>query len=246
MELTLPRPRRWILVPVALAVVAVVARIVLARRAGRARVRDDQQPADVGFMRAMHDAMRRDLDRLDAVAPRLANLAEVPKEVLSGWTAFRDELRFHHEAEDDDLWPVLRQHLVDAADQREVDAMVEEHREIPAAIDAVDDAFAQHQDAATPARNLAALVRDHLEHEERTVLPLLEQHLSRAEWHRFLLTERGRRAPSARPGFLTWVLDDAGEDDRAAVMAELPRPARVVYRVALRPRYEREHRWRVA
>jgi hemerythrin-like domain-containing protein len=243
MERTLPRPRPWMLVPVVLVLAAVIVRIVFARRA---HTRDERRPADVGFMRAMHDAIRRDLDRLDAVAPQVARLPETPKEVLSGWTAFRDALRTHHDAEDDDLWPVLRQHLTDPADQLEVDAMVEEHRAIPAALDAVDEALATHEDATKPARDLAARVREHLDHEERTVLPLLEQHLSRAEWRHWLLTERDRRAPRERPEFLTWVLDEADDADRAAVMAELPRPARVVYRIALRPRYERQHRWQVA
>jgi hypothetical protein len=40
-----------------------------------------------------------------------------------------------------------------------------------------------------------------------------------------------------------WVLDSANERDAAAVLAELPHPARLMYRWAIRPRYEAEHRW---
>ena len=50
---------------------------------------------------------------------------------------------------------------------------------------------------------------------------------------------------SAPSEFLTWVLDDAGEQDAAAVLTELPPPARLVYRWVLRPRYDAQHRWQI-
>jgi hypothetical protein len=88
-------------------------------------------------------------------------------------------------------------------------------------------------------------VLDHLAHEEREVLPLLEQHLTQAQWRTFLHKERSRRSPRERPEFLTWVLDDAGEQDAAAVLTEMPPPARLVYRRVLRPRYDAQHRWQI-
>jgi hypothetical protein len=75
------------------------------------------------------------------------------------------------------------------------------------------------------------------------VLPLVERHLSQAQWHAFLVKERGRRKPRERPEFLTWVLDDASEADEQAVLSELPPPGRLVYRRILHPRYEAQHRW---
>jgi hypothetical protein len=41
------------------------------------------------------------------------------------------------------------------------------------------------------------------------------------------------------------VLDEATGADREAVMTELPRPARLVYRLAIRLRYDRQHRWQL-
>ena len=64
---------------------------------------------------------------------------------------------------------------------------------------------------------LSVVVLDHLAREEREVLPLIEQHLTRAQWRVFRRKERSRRSARARPGFLTWILDDAGEPDAAAV-----------------------------
>jgi len=46
---------------------------------------------------------------------------------------------------------------------------------------------------------------------------------------------------TGRPG----ILDDAGEQDAAAVLTEMPPPARLVYRRVLRPRYDAQHRWQI-
>ncbi len=235
--------RRWIVAAVVGA--AVVAGNLVRRSAGRSSVPPDS-PADVGFMRALHSALRRDLSRLQAVASQLHGSTPAPATVLAGWDALRDQLDNHHAAEDEDLWPVLRRKLTDPTQLATVDAMVEEHQHIPAALADVDAALRAGGDLTTPVERLSAVVRDHLEHEEREVLPLLEQHLTRAEWRAFLVTERGRRSPRERPEFLTWILDDADGQDAAAVLAELPPPARLVYRRVLRPRYEAQHRWQVS
>jgi hypothetical protein len=68
-------------------------------------------PADVGFMRALHAALRRDLSRLRDAAAQLDGSAGAPPTVLAGWDALRAQLDNHHWAEDDDLWPVLRGEL---------------------------------------------------------------------------------------------------------------------------------------
>jgi len=236
------RGGRWILVPIAGA--ALVAGWVVRQRARRDPGQADA-PADVGFMRALHAALRRDLARLRDAAARLDGAAGAPPTVLAGWDAFRTELENHHSAEDDDLWPVLRRELSDPGELAAVDAMVAEHREIPPALAAVDAALRGGGDLAAPVERLSAVVLDHLGHEEREVLPLIERHLTRAQWRAFLLTERRRRAPRERPEFLAWILDDAGEQDAAAVLTELPPPARLVYRRVLQPRYAAQHRWQL-
>src|SRR6266545_584725 len=158
-------------------------------------------------------------------------------------TALRVRQRHQADARDDDLWPVLRSHLTDDQDVHQLDLMVEEHRGLTAAIQAVDAALTSGVDVTTAARELGEILRGHLDHEEQRVFPLLERHLSRREWRGFLLTERRRRPPRERPEFLTWVLDDASDEDAAAVMIELPRPAHLVYRWLLRPRYVAQRRW---
>src|SRR5215469_3973517 len=124
-----------------LAVAAVAANRVRARTRGRR----EGEPADVQFMLAMHAALRRDLSRLREAAARLDSSADhpvaAPTTVLAGWDEFCTQLNNHHAAEDDDLWPILRRELSDASDLAAVDAMVEEHARIPAALAAVDAAI---------------------------------------------------------------------------------------------------------
>ena len=236
------RRGRWVLASVTGA--ALVIGAVIRSRARRGLSQADA-PADVGFMRALHAALRRDLSRLRDAAAQLDGSAGAPPEVLAGWDAFRAQLDNHHSAEDDDLWPVLRGELSDAGDLASVDAMVEEHRQIPPALAGVDAALRGGGELTAPVELLSAVVLDHLAHEEREVLPVIEQHLTRAQWRAFLHKERSRRSPRERPEFLTWILDDAAEQDAAAVLAEMPPPARLVYRRVLRPRYDAQHRWQV-
>ncbi len=61
----------------------------------------------------------------------------------------------------------------------------------------------------------------------------------------FLRKERSRDSPRERPEFLTWLLDNASEQDAAAVLTEMPPPARLVYRRVLKPRYDAQHRWQI-
>jgi iron-sulfur cluster repair protein YtfE (RIC family) len=196
-------------------------------------------------MRALHAALRRDLSRLRNAAAQLDNSSAAPPIVLAGWDAFRAQLDNHHSAEDDDLWPVLRRELSDPGDLAAVDAMVAEHRHIPPALAGVDSALRGEGELAAPVEHLSTILLDHLAHEEREVLPLIEQHLTRAQWRAFLRTERARRSPRERPEFLTWILDDADQQDTAAVLTEMPPPARLVYRRVLRPRYDAQHRWQI-
>jgi hypothetical protein len=241
---TLPsrRPPRAFLLVVAAGLTVVTARWVRRRQ----QERDDDRPADLGFMRAIHAGLRRDAARLESLAPQLEQPGGAPREVPKGWASFRQVLHVHHAAEDDDLWPALRSHLTDERDLHQLDLMVAEHRDLDAAIEAVDAALTGGVGVRTAARGLGEILRGHLDHEEQRVFPLLERHLSRREWRRFLRTERRRRPPRQRPEFLTWVLEDASDQDAAAVLTELPRPARLVYRWLLRPRYATQRRWQPA
>jgi len=199
--------------------------------------------ADVRFMFAMHGAMRRDLGRLQDAVRSLSDEDRVPPSVAEGFSVLRRQIESHHRAEDDDLWPVLRSRVASPSERAEVDDMAREHARIPSALVDVDDALSGGFDRERAVMDLTTGVLDHLEHEERSVLPLIEQHLTDAEWHDFLRLERGKHGPRERTEFLAWVLDEATADNAQAVLAELPAPGRFVYRRFIKPRYEARRLW---
>jgi Hemerythrin HHE cation binding domain len=222
---------------VGLAAVA-VARAALRRTRARQQAATANSPADVGFMLAIHAALRRDLERLR----RASHTQPVTPNVVEGWQLFRRELEVHHRAEDEDLWPRLRSRLTNSHDRATLDAMYDEHRKIP---DRLEDVAATLEagDSAEAVEELGRVLVDHLDHEERDALPLVVAQLSGHEWHEFLMFERVKRPARERVEFLTWVLDDAPPQHADAVLRELPPPGRLVYRLILRRLYDRRSLW---
>src|SRR5262249_18372370 len=121
----------WVLASLAGAALVAVG---VARLRARRRSAEADAPADVGFMRALHAALRRDLSRLRDVAGQLDGSAGAPATVLAGWDAFRAQLDNHHSAEDDDLWPVLRRELFAPGRLAPGGALGGERRHIPPAL----------------------------------------------------------------------------------------------------------------
>ena len=187
-------------------------------------------------MNALHDAFRRDLDQLlDTTAG--------PAAVRARWQGFRGQLHFHHTAEDTVMWPPVRAKLIgDPAGLALMEEMEAEHAQIDPLLATVDDAIAV---SAEPARLREVLTRlqetlaGHLAHEEADALPLISKVLTRAE-----LGQIGRAI--ARQGGLRqaatmfpWALSEARPEARDRVLAELPAPARLLYRAVWLPRYQR-------
>src|SRR6266511_1454266 len=158
-------PSPWALLLVVAAGLTILTALRVRQR-HQAEARDDERPTDLGFMRAIHAGLRRDAARLESLAPQLERRGGVPGDVPKGWVTFRQTLQVHHAAEDDDLWPVLRSHLTDDQDVHQLDLMVEEHRGLTAAIQAVDAALTSGVDVTTAARELGEILRGHLDHEE--------------------------------------------------------------------------------
>jgi hemerythrin-like domain-containing protein len=205
---------------------------------------ESQDRPDLTMMYAIHAALRRDLARLQEVPDRDRSDVAVRRAVDDGWGLFRSQLHVHHQAEDTSLWPRLRERVGDQPEALAVlDEMVEEHGRIDPALDAVDQAFACRGNLADAIGTLATLTEEHLVHEERAALPLIERHLSAAEWEAFLHEQRRLAGVRGRPAWLAWLLDDADPELAGAVLASMPRPAGVVYRVVLRRLHARRRRW---
>ena len=87
---------------------------------------------------------------------------------------------------------------------------------------------------------MSSALDEHLAEEEREVLPLIEQHLTSAEWAE--LGERGM-ASVPKPRLLVLLghfLEETSPEERRRFLAHAPAPARLAYRLVGRRKYEKE------
>jgi Hemerythrin HHE cation binding domain len=188
------------------------------------------------LMHAQHDAFRRDLD--DLLATSAGRTA-----VRARWAVFRDQLHFHHTAEDTAMWPPVRAKLTgDPAGLALMDAMEEEHKLIDPLLAATDDALATSA-GDTRLRSLMSQLRttlaSHLAHEEADALPLISQIMSPAELTAIRKTIAKMGGLRQAAVMFPWALSTATPDVRALVIGQLPAPARLLYRAKWLPRYTR-------
>ncbi|WP_018653079.1 hemerythrin domain-containing protein [Actinomadura flavalba] len=201
---------------------------------------------DTREMVIVHRVFRREirlLARLVAAVPardraRVRVLTAHATEILDG-------LHHHHTSEDELLWPLLAARTTFAPSL--VTRMQAQHDAAAAQLDEVRSLLPRWAGGATDvgavlAQRLEALadVLDlHLDEEERDVLPLVEQHLTVAEWER--LAEHGRSSVprSRRLIFLGAMLEDATAQERALLFGALPPIARALWRASGRRAYTR-------
>jgi len=167
-------------------------------------------------------ATAHDATRVDAVAGHLKFLL--------------DGLHMHHTTEDEHIWPKLLDRV--GPDEAEVRRMAEQHEQVHVSMNEVREATASW--VATPTEASAAeltgrigslleVVEQHLDEEEREVVPLIDQHLSAAEWQE--VGERGfeKFTPAQRWIALGQLLEVATPEEAAMMMRSLPLPVKVLW-----------------
>jgi hemerythrin-like domain-containing protein len=152
----------------------------------------DRRPlVDVRDMLVVHTALLREFRLASGAVCRVAlgekrQAARVERhlDLICGL------LHHHHAGEDELLWPPLRARLPESAIAR-LDAAEAQHGGIEQALDRVGAARARwierldtdsRSALAEDLQRLHQLLAEHLDHEERTLLPLAAAHLTAAEW----------------------------------------------------------------
>ena len=185
--------------------------------------------ADTLTMTLFHSALRRDLARARVLLQDPRWLTPRKRRALGRhllWVI--GALRWHHEGEDHDLWPMLRER---DPDSREVlERMAAEHH-------AVDEPLLRFEqasrglvagrtgpsDALTALTTLERPLLDHLAHEEAEGMDIARRVLSGREWRAF-----EQRAwidgytPSQSVRFLAWMSDGVDWSEPLRRRASLP------------------------
>jgi hemerythrin-like domain-containing protein len=152
----------------------------------------DRPLVDVRDMIVVHTALLREFRLLPRAVARVDAGATRRAAVVDRHLGFLcDLLHHHHEGEDALLWPKLRDR-VPAAAMAHLDEVETQHAGLDAALQAVAaartrwtaDASAAHRDAlVTELDHLYGQLKEHLDTEESSVLPLAASVLTDAEWH---------------------------------------------------------------
>ncbi|MFG2714096.1 hemerythrin domain-containing protein [Streptomyces goshikiensis] len=202
---------------------------------------------DMTVTYAMHNALRRELHSL---ARATARGDPDPRNVLrtAGWALFRRALHAHHTAEDDALWPSLRQALHGRPfSLARLEAIEAEHAVLARLLKAIDQALAGPDDGVDLfcdlTGSLVAGLRGHLRHEEDVVFPVVQAVLSEEQWEHFERVHAQRIEADAAQ-ILPWLLDGATERTVAAVLTQLlPKSAHRTYADRWQPAYAMVDRW---
>jgi hemerythrin-like domain-containing protein len=202
----------------------------------------------------IHDAVRRDLQRLDSALAVVADGDQGRAEELRrAFANLRKELTHHHESEDRWIWPMLAGVGVDTD---LLGAMESEHESMSTALQetaAAMDRFAatgSATDAAAARGSVArttAVVEQHLSHEEQDLEPVLIPFLDSPEWKE-VEKKLSRQPPFVAGAFFAWVTDGMNEEGRTYLRATVPPPVTFVLARVFGRRYRRTIApvWRVA
>lgn len=205
---------------------------------------------DMTLMYTFHDALRRELSH---IARLTAKPSDDPGEVLRtavGWQMFKDYLHVHHGAEDDVLWPAVREAAVNSPDALAVlDAIEAEHAAIDPGIAAFDAALADRENGAQRvliiAEKLVGGLGGHLKHEEDEALDVVDAFATPELLAKFGMEHNVRVGPTGSPRFVPWLLDGALDSDTALVLSRLPDPLKAAYENEWKPAYAQLNRWGV-
>ena len=148
-----------------------------------------------------------------------------------------DGLHMHHTGEDEVLWPRLLERAAPSAEL--VRTMQAQHDRVDEHLDRLDPllqewmrtaAILRGEQVARVTDELRDSLLEHLDLEEREILPLVSQHIAVAEWNS--LGEHGRKAisPKLMPLLFGSVLEDADPQERAMMLSPLPSPVRLLMR----------------
>ena len=201
----------------------------------------DQQRPDIQEMYVVHRVFRREFRAAPALVRGVAEgdrrrarlVGEFVQLILGG-------LHLHHTGEDAVLWPRLLERAAPSADL--VETMQRQHDRVDGYLDQAEPLLTEWMATASPVRgeqlarlleDFAAALFEHLDLEERAILPLCWEHITPAEWNSLGEHGRGTVPPRQLPLLFGAVLEEATTEERRKMLAALPLPARLLVRVLI-------------
>lgn len=158
-------------------------------------------------------------------------------------------LHSHHTSEDALLWPKLLARV--DLDAELVLRMEQQHEVVAQGLRVAKERLAPWEaDASAAARDALAEALDrhrqdllvHLDEEERSVLPLVSEHITVAEWNELGEVARSHTPKDKLLFLLGALLEEATPDETARFLSHLPVPARLLWHTVGRRQYAKQMR----
>ena len=157
-----------------------------------------------------------------------------------------DGLHMHHTTEDDLVWPKLLDRA--GLDAPLVQRMEVQHQQIDASVDQVRAATSAWRSDPTPETSVAladrigeflGVVEAHLDEEEQVVVPLIDRHLTEAEWRE--VGQRGfeKFTPAQRWIATGQLVEVSTPEETAMMFGQLPPPVKVLWHLIGKRKYRR-------
>jgi hemerythrin-like domain-containing protein len=204
-------------------------------------------PLDTTDMVMVHRVFRRELRLLPDLVRAAAG--DAPRAKLVGTHALEllGFLHHHHHGEDELVWPKLRERValeveliarMEAQHEAVAVLVVELERDLPGWSLSADAEAGER--LATTLEKLAQDLVAHLDEEERSILPLVAQTFTPAEWGE--LGERGFATVPKKRRLITLghILEDASAQEQREFLAHVPAPARIAWKVLGRKQFAKE------
>jgi hemerythrin-like domain-containing protein len=196
-------------------------------------------------MVVIHRVFRREFGLLPALIRGVAaDDLERAKVVAAHVTGLLRFVHIHHSGEDELLWPVLLERVEVESDM--IQRMERQHEQVAALLPRAQEQLpgwtakpsteAGEKLAAT-FEEIRSVLSEHLSEEEAAILPLVEAHLTVAEWERLGEHARGSLTPPDLMASLAAIVEEADEEERQMFTAALPPPVLTMFVEQAEPAY---------
>lgn len=208
-------------------------------------------PADTTMMRIVHDALRRDLARARATLAEPARTEPNQRRAVGKHLVWMMRfLHAHHAAEDQGLYPIVRERALGDADVLGVlDRMSRQHEQIGNTVVTVEAAGAAleadpsdnaRRQTVTALEALVAVLLPHLHEEEVEAMPVTSRLITAAEWQAIDKQHNLDPKTFVQLGFEGhWLIDSATAADRETVIGLVPPIPRFMLLRGFARRYRR-------
>ena len=199
---------------------------------------------DTHDMVLVHRVFRRELGLLPGLVRAASGDTAQAERVRAHAEELMGFLHHHHSGEDELVWPRLRERVV--VERELVDRMEGQHEAVAALVAQIEVALPgwggdRHRGEALAdllGRLREALV-EHLDEEEREILPLAAVHIAPEEWAQLGEHGMSRIEKSQLPILFGSVLEEATPAERTMMLRVVPPPVRLLVRTVFAWQYRR-------